>query len=61
MISQAPLHTFLDSQRQIMSLFRSDARAPNQTMQRTAGSLGSSLFMKFNPQTAATRHPASRR
>jgi hypothetical protein len=30
-------------------------------MQRTTGSLGSSLFMKFHPQLAATRHPASRR
>jgi hypothetical protein len=33
----------------------------NQTMQRTAGSLGSLLFMKFHPQPAATRHSASRR
>ena len=61
MISQALLHTFLDSHRQIMSLLRSDATAPNQTMQRTAGSFGSSLPMKFHPQTAATRHLASRR
>jgi hypothetical protein len=31
----------------------------NQAMERTAGSFGSSLSMKFHPQAAATRHPAS--
>jgi len=33
----------------------------NQAMERTAGSFGSSPFMKFRPQPAATRFPASRR
>jgi hypothetical protein len=33
----------------------------NQAMQRTSGSLDSSLSMKFHHQPAATRHPASRR
>jgi hypothetical protein len=33
----------------------------NQTMQRTAGSLGSSFSMKFHPQPAAARRLASRR
>ena len=32
-----------------------------QAIQRTSGSLGSSLPMKFHPQPAATRHPGSRR
>jgi hypothetical protein len=44
-------------------------RTPKQAMQRTpkafasrlAGSLDSSLFMKFHPQPAATRQPATRR
>jgi hypothetical protein len=30
-------------------------------MERTSGSFGSSLSMKFHPQPAATRSPASRR
>ena len=34
---------------------------PNQAMERTAGSLGSSLSMKFHPQPTAMRSPASRR
>jgi hypothetical protein len=34
---------------------------PNHTMQRTAGSLGSSLTMKVHPQPAAARSLASRR
>ena len=36
-------------------------QSPNQTMERTAGSFGSLLSMKFRPQPAATRRPASRR
>src|SRR5205814_4151017 len=31
----------------------------NQTIQRTAGSLGFSLSMKLHPHPAAARHPAS--
>jgi hypothetical protein len=38
-----------------------DVRPSNQTMERTAGSFGSLPSMKFHPQPAATRSPASRR
>jgi hypothetical protein len=37
------------------------ATSPNHAMERTAGSFGSSLFMKFHPQPAAACSPASRR
>src|SRR5204862_6388465 len=36
-------------------------KRPNHAMERTAGSFGSALTMKFHPQPAATRSPASRR
>ena len=39
----------------------SDHQPPNHTMERTAGSFDSKLSMKFHPQSAATRYPASRR
>ena len=35
--------------------------APNHAMERTSGSFGSKSLMKFHPQPAATRSPASRR
>ncbi len=35
--------------------------APNQVMERTSGSFGSLRAMKFHPQPAAARSPASRR
>src|ERR1051326_4610448 len=37
------------------------SNASNHTMERTAGSFDSLPFMKFHPQLAATRSPASRR
>jgi hypothetical protein len=38
-----------------------NAPTSNHAMKGTAGSFGSSPFMKFHPQCAATRLPASRR
>jgi hypothetical protein len=40
---------------------RGHANRPNHPMERTTGRLGSTLSMKFHPQPAATRSPASRR
>jgi uncharacterized MAPEG superfamily protein len=42
----------------IAILCENPTNTPNQTMQRTAGRLGSSLSLKFHPQPEATRHPS---